>query len=154
MKAYRITGSKCAGDLSGTGAARYGGRWNKKGRPVLYTGESIEIALLESLVHVPHMIIPSWDLLTLEVPEHSMTILTLSDLPANWGHYPAPVILAEIGERWLTEDPTLILSVPSSIIPSARNYILNCAHPEYENVKIISHHPFQADRRLFKFNKS
>src|SRR5690625_4948358 len=100
MKAYRITGSKYAGDLSGTGAARYGGRWNKKGRPVLYTGASIEIALLESLVHVPHMIIPSWDLLTLEVPEHSMTILTLSDLPANGGHYPAPVILAEIGERW------------------------------------------------------
>lgn len=154
MKAYRITGSKYAGDLSGIGAARYGGRWNKKGRPVLYTGESIEIALLESLVHVPHMIIPSWDLLTLEVPEHSMTVLTLSDLPANWNHYPAPGILAEIGDRWLTEDQTLVLSVPSCIIPSARNYILNCSHPEYDNVKIISHRPYQADRRLFKFSKS
>src|SRR5690625_3829836 len=154
MKAYRITGSKYAGDISGIGAARYGGRWNKKGRPVLYTGESIEIALLESLVHVPHMIIPSWDLLTLEVPEHSMTVLTPSALPENWDHYPAAGILAAIGDRWLTEEQTLVLSDPTCIIPSARDDILNSTHPAYDKIRLIGHHPLQTDRRLFKFSKS
>ena len=49
MLVYRITGKKYADDLTGTGAAMFGGRWNKKGTPVLYTGESKDIALLDSM---------------------------------------------------------------------------------------------------------
>ena len=150
MKVYRITGRKYAGDISGTGGTRFGGRWNKKGRPVLYTGESIEIALLEALVHVPYMMIPSWDLLTIQIPENSVTKLTISDLPENWDHYPAPELLTEIAEKWIVENQTIALKVLSCIITSASNYILNCHHPDYRKVIVADRRPFDTDKRLLK----
>ena len=67
MLVYRITGKKYANDISGTGAAIFGGRWNKKGTPVLYTGGSKEIALLETIVHTPPMLVPDLDILTFDL---------------------------------------------------------------------------------------
>jgi RES domain-containing protein len=150
MKVYRITSKKYAGDLSGSGAATHGGRWNKKGTPVLYTGESKEIALLEVIVNTPPMLIPSFDILTLEIPDHSITIMQASQLPKNWYKYPAPAILAEIAEKWAVGNQSIALKVPSCIIHSAFNYILNCRHPDYKEVKILEQRDFYFDFRLIK----
>jgi len=150
MIIYRITARKHSSDISGTGAALYPGRWNKKGTPVLYTGESKEIALLETIVHSPPMLIPEMDILTIEIPDYSITTLEVSDLPLNWSKYPAPVLLAEIGARWAMEGKTIALKVPSCIIFSSHNYILNCNHKEYQKVKILDHSPFHYDPRLIK----
>ncbi|WP_046758602.1 RES family NAD+ phosphorylase [Kordia jejudonensis] len=148
MKVYRITSKKFAHDISGTGAAIYGGRWNKKGSAVLYTGESKEIALLETIVHIPPMLIPDLDILTFEIPDDSITTLNRSDLPSNWKDYPAPTILAQLGEYWFLNQETIALKVPSCIIQTSHNYILNCQHKEYNKVKLISHEDFHFDARL------
>lgn len=148
MVVYRITAKKHARDLTGVGAATFGGRWNKKGTPVLYTGESKEIALLETIVHTPPMIIPELDILTIEIPESLISQIKIEDLPKNWAAYPAPSILAEIGEDWVENGDTVALKVPSCIIHSANNYILNCGHREYANVKVIYHRDFHFDSRL------
>lgn len=150
MIVYRITGKKHAHDASGTGSAMYGGRWNKKGSAVLYTGESKDIALLETIVHTPPAIIPSLDILTIEIPDDSIHKIEIKDLPENWTNYPAPSILAEIAEKWIDSDISIALSVPSCVIHSSRNYILNCRHPEYHKVKVIDHKPFHFDSRLSK----
>ncbi len=150
MQVFRITGRKYAGDLSGFGAAAYGGRWNKKGSPVLYTGENKEIALLETIVHTPPMLIPKLDILILEIPDDSISEITIDQLPANWKLYPAPTILSEMGERWIKEGSTLALKVPSCIIHSAHNYILNCKHHDYAKVKWIERKDFEFDTRLKK----
>ena len=150
MIIYRITEKKHAGDLAGTGAAVYGGRWNKKGTPVLYTGENIEIALLETIVHVPPLLVPDLVLLTLEIPDHSVTEIELSKLPKNWKAYPAPSILSEIAEAWVNERKTIALKVPSCIIHSSHNFILNCNHPDYSQVKLIDQQDFAFDIRLRK----
>ncbi len=148
MKVYRITASKHATDIKGAGAALYPGRWNKKGTPVLYTGESKEIALLETIVHTPAMLIPELDILTIEIPDDSITALLPSELPANWASYPAPTILSEIGEFWIRNEKTIALKIPSCIIPTAFNYILNCNHKDYNKVRIIEHSKFPLDSRL------
>ncbi len=150
MLVYRITKSKNAADISGYGASIYPGRWNKKGTPVLYTGESKEIALLENIVHIPPMMPPDLDILTIEIPDNSITILTPDDLPPNWYQFPAPTILSDIGQKWVEEAETLALKVPSSIIHSAYNIILNCKHKDYRYVKIISQDKFFFDSRLRK----
>ena len=150
MLVYRITTHKFANDISGTGAAMYGGRWNKKGSPVLYTGESPEIALLETIVHSPPLLVPDYDILVIEIPEDSITKLSINQLPKNWKDYPAPTILSEIAEKWINEGKTMALQVPSCIIPSAYNYIINCRHVAYSQVKIISRARFHFDTRLKK----
>ncbi|MFO7978506.1 MAG: RES family NAD+ phosphorylase [Bacteroidales bacterium] len=150
MVVFRIAKSKKASDISGTGAALYPGRWNKKGTPVLYTGESKEIALLETIVHIPPMIIPESDILTLQIPDDSITEINAEDLPSNWYQFPAPCILAEIGQKWIDQGSTLALKVPSSIIHSANNIILNCQHADYTSVKILSQRRFYFDSRLRK----
>jgi RES domain-containing protein len=148
MLVYRITGRKHATDISGTGAAMYGGRWNKKGTPVLYTGESKEIALLETVVHIPPMLVPNLDMVTIEIPD-SIIELKPNELPKNWMDYPAPTILSEIGEQWVSESKSIALKVPSCIIHTANNYILNCQHPEYyKSVKIVERESFHFDPRL------
>ncbi len=148
MILYRITPKKYAAFINGTGAAKYPGRWNKKGTPVLYTGESKEIALLENIVHTPTMLIPDLDILKIEIPDDSITEIKISELPDNWLDYPAPVILAEIGEKWVIKNKTIALKVPSCIIHSAHNFILNCNHPDYKNIKVLSHKDFHFDSRL------
>jgi len=79
MIVYRITGKKNAHDLSGTGSAIYGGRWNKKGFPVLYTGENKEIALLETIVYIPPLLIADLVILVLEIRDDSIT-----EIPSGW----------------------------------------------------------------------
>ena len=150
MIVYRITGSKYAKDISGMGAAMHGGRWNKKGTPVLYTGESKEIALLETIVHAPPMLVSNLDILTIEIPD-SIIKLDTKSLPKNLVDDPAPTILSEIVERWIIEEQSIGLKVPSCIIHTAFNFILNCRHPEYgKKVKIIEHKNFHFDSRLIK----
>ncbi len=148
MLVYRITSKKYAKDVSGMGAALRGGRWNKKGTPVLYTGESKEIALLETLVNIPPMLAPSLVLLTLEIPNKSITTLNINDLPTNWMNYPYPTVLSEIAENWVNKMETIALKVPSSIIDSSHNFILNCGHPNYSQVNIIEFQDFYFDPRL------
>ena len=150
MIVFRITKSKRASDISGNGAALYPGRWNKKGTPVLYTGESKEIALLENIVHIPPMITPDLDILVIEIPDDSIFQLTIADLPSNWHQFPAPTILSEIGQKWIDKGKDLALKVPSSIIHSANNIILNCNHKDYKAVKILSQKKFYFDSRLRK----
>ncbi len=149
MLVYRITGKKYAFDINGTGAAITGGRWNKKGTAVLYTGESKEIALLENIVHTPPMICPDLEILSFEIPDDSITTVLAENLPPNWLDYPSPSILAEITESWIKTGESIALKVPSCIIHSSNNYILNCSHPNYrKDVKLVEQKNFHFDSRL------
>ncbi len=149
MHIYRLAKRKFSKDISGTGAAIHGGRWNKKGQAVLYTGESPEITLLELIVHTPPMLVPDLDLVTLDIPDKSFFEIQIEKLPKNWSKYPAPKILSEIGSEWFNDMQFLSLKVPSCIINTASNYILNCQHPEYlEKVKLVDIQKFKFDPRL------
>ncbi len=150
MIVYRITGRKYANDISGIGAATYGGRWNKKGAPVLYTGESKEIALLETIVHTPPMLIPKLSIITIAIPDNSISEIEIKNLPDNWYDYPAPTILSEISQKWIIEGKTIAFKVPSCIIHSSHIYLLNCNHKNYKNIKILDIRNFHFDTRLKK----
>ena len=150
MIVYRLAKKAYINDLNGVGAAMFGGRWNKKGCNVLYTSESKEIALLESIVHLPPKLTPKLYLATIEIPDNSITTLNSSNLPKNWYVYPAPDILKEISENWIKKSNTIALKVPSCIVHSAHNYILNCSHKDFYNVKLIAVKEFHFDTRLRK----
>ncbi|MBO9594778.1 MAG: RES family NAD+ phosphorylase [Niabella sp.] len=150
MKVYRI--SKCAyiDDLSGTGAARFPGRWHSRGTYVLYTAASPSLALLESVVHLTTVVKLDLCILGLEIPEWSVQELSPALLPEEWFHNPAPDQLKHIGDRFVQEGAFLALKVPSAVMQEEYNYLLNPAHPDFEHVKVIYSRHMPMDKRLLR----
>lgn len=153
MQVFRLARANHRYDLSGYGAYLYGGRWNSPGRAVLYTASQRALAVLELLVHLPAKDLPDdMYLLTLEVPDHvSQELLLPADLPADWQRLSAPQPTAAIGQRWLESGRSLVLRVPSVLLPQEHNLLLNPAHPEFSQVKLAAEpEPFHFDERLRK----
>ena len=150
---YRIGKTKRIEDLSGEGARLYGGRWNQKGTPVLYTSDSTALATLETLVHSPLHLMPSHrSIITLNLPDNlAMINLSTQDLPTKWWINPAPPVLANIGQQWVEQETAIALVVPSSVTPSAegRNYLLNPQHPDFTKIEIVEVSKYDYDDRLF-----
>jgi RES domain-containing protein len=149
---YRIGKTNRIRDLSGEGAKLYGGRWNPKGIPALYTSDSTALATLETLVHSPlHLMPKNRSIVTLELPA-DLEVLTVSleELPAKWWINPAPSQLAQIGQKWLDQLLGVALVVPSSVTPAGegRNYILNPQHPDFRHIEIIRVAKYDYDERL------
>jgi RES domain-containing protein len=71
-------------------------------------------------------------------------------LPKNWRDYPAPEALKDIGARWLEHAATAVLAVPSAVIPSERNYLLNPKHGDFTRIRIEDPIPFAFDSRMWK----
>jgi len=55
-----------------------------------------------------------------------------------------------IGERWLRESRTAVLSVPSVVIPHERNFVLNPIHAEFARLKINPSERFSFDPGMWK----
>lgn len=71
-------------------------------------------------------------------------------MPSDWRTYPAPPVLALIGEEWLRESRAPVLSVPSVVIPHERNFVLNPAHPDFSKLMINPFEPFSFEPRMWK----
>lgn len=150
MKLYRACSYKYLHDLSGAGARINGGRWNSAGKAALYTSESKSLALLEVLANTPLAILRTdFSIITLELTgSFSTDEYTLKELPAGWSAYPVPVAVTRMGDRWLTAGRSLLLKVPSVIVPSECNVIINPAHPDFNKIKIIATEKLVIDKRI------
>ncbi|MDQ3175260.1 MAG: RES family NAD+ phosphorylase, partial [Acidobacteriota bacterium] len=71
-----------------------------------------------------------------------------SSLPANWRHSPAPPELQQIGDGWLASGSSVVLAVPSVIIDTENNYLINPQHPDFSLLTIDPPQPFSFDSRL------
>lgn len=150
MVVFRISSCRFINDLSGTGAAMYGGRWNGLGTHMVYTAGSASLAMLESLVHFGGRIVGDYCQLALEIPDEEIEELKESILPLNWRENPAPDILKTFGNQFITEGKALVLKVPSVLVPDEANFLLNPEHPEFKKVRILVHSKIKFDERLLK----
>ncbi len=150
MILFLIAKTEFIRDLSGTGPRLYGGRWNPKGISVIYTSESRTLAALEFFVHLNRTVIPpGLSLASIEIPDQaSGKEITIEELPRIWRSYPAPLELANIGASWIRSKESLLLRVPSVIIPPEKNILINTAHPEMTGVRITRVEPYSPDPRL------
>ncbi|GAB3936643.1 RES family NAD+ phosphorylase [Larkinella terrae] len=150
---YRITKEKYLDSmLSGKGAALEGGRWNAIDVPLVYTGFSPELTLLEMLVHLEKSLLdllPPFQMVELLVPDTSaIHHFTESDLPLTWNSVPYTETVQRFLEPWLAPGGPLAFSVPSAVMPWSRNLLINPHHPEIDQVKVIRHERLQIDDRL------
>ncbi|MBF7996167.1 RES family NAD+ phosphorylase [Rahnella laticis] len=133
MKLFRIIQTQhLATAWTGAGAQIYGGRWNPPGRPVVYLTTSISLAILEILVHLQNsMLMRSYTLLSIEVPDTLLDTLEVDELTADWRSPSPPDSTQRQGEAWLAEGEHVGLRVPSVIVPTEYNVLLNPQHPDF-----------------------
>ena len=148
MKVYRISKIQYINDLSGYGAAHYPGRWNSKGTFVLYTAATAALALLESVVHMDKLLRTGYSLATIVLPETSISIVDIDDLPAGWDSFPPQENLKKFGDLFVKSSVYLALQIPSSIMPEDYNFLINPQHPQFNQVKIESVRELKIDSRL------
>lgn len=148
MMVYRIANEPYRQDISGTGAALYGARWNSVGVYLLYTSQHISLSILESLVHLPKNIFPpSQYLLHIEFPDHSeMGEISLKKLKAGWQEQVA--YTQWMGDQFIQHTKQLVLKVPSAVVPEEHNFLLNPLHADFKKVKIVRSELLQLDKRL------
>lgn len=149
---WRIVKARYADQaFSGEGARQYGGRWNSPGTRVVYCSGSISLCTLEMLVHLQQTsVLSSYVLFRVEVDEADVAHLDRTLLPASWREYPAPPELALLGEAWLSERQTPVLDVPSAVVESESNYLLNPAHPRFSALRVDGPFDYHLDSRLIR----
>ena len=152
ITAWRLVKPRhAAAAFDGDGARLHGGRWNSPGTRVAYASDSIPLAALEVLAHLQSTaVLQAYFLVSLSFPEQSVEVLETTSLPARWRRFPSPPENQAIGDLWVAEGRSLILQVPSAIIPAAANFLINPSHSEFR--KVVSGRPerFAFDSRLLK----
>ena len=152
MRVYRLSKGSFKHDLSGKGAELAGGRWNNKGTAVVYTAASRSLCALEILVHLPIGLLPfDYHLVTIEIPDSApLKEISVSDLPEDWQSIPHGNATQRIGDLFVQEREFLLLKVPSAVVKDEFNFLINPAHPDFQQVKVVETELFEFDSRLFK----
>jgi RES domain-containing protein len=136
--------------LDGRGGLFAAGRWHTPRRPITYASESLALASLEVLVHCDIDLVPT-DLVAIEIfipDDVSCTDLPVSKLPRNWRRHPAPASVQRLGNLWLDACEKCVLRVPSAVIPTESNLLLNPRHPDMAKIKVTRRFDFRFDSRL------
>ncbi|MGP8270882.1 MAG: RES family NAD+ phosphorylase [Terracidiphilus sp.] len=152
MRIWRICRARFADEaFSGQGARRFGGRWNSPGVPMVYSSSSLALAAMELFVHLEPNQQPD-DLVSIAalLPEGEPALrLEPDDLPPRWWTDDfAP--LRAIGDKWIGENKSLAIEVPSAALRMEWNVLVNPLHPAIAEIKIEKPQPFNFDARMFR----
>lgn len=145
MRLWRISNYA---DLSGRGGFVFSARWHTKGREIIYAAEHSAGALSEFLVHTNLEDIPaSFQLITIEIDD-GLKIETIlpRQLPSGWAENTA--ITRAIGNKWLIGNSSLLLRVPSVIVPDAYNMLINPNHADASKMRFVKSEHVPLDSRL------
>lgn len=151
LSVWRITTSAFARSAwSGEGARLYGGRWNPKGVPIVYTAANQSLAMLEILVQ-DQPLRAHYVMIEARIPGGlSIDRVRIDHLSSNWREVGAREKLQAIGAEWARKQSTAVLAVPSVIVPAESNYLLNPAHADFKRIKIGKPTTVETDLRLIR----
>jgi RES domain-containing protein len=152
MQIFRIaTLAHRADALSGEGARLYGGRWNPKGLPMVYTAATRSLAVLEMLVQ-DQPLRASYAFIPIEIPARLAVVrLTTSDLPKDWRKPEARMRLQAHGREWLARGDSAVLAVPSAVLPTEDNFLLNPQHADFSRLTARPPEKLDTDSCLLRY---
>lgn len=139
--------------FDGEGAFRFGGRWNSRGRRVVYASSTLSLAILEILVHLdPSARLPELVALSINVP-----LADIHDLDASKEQTAAPMQFPwqlretrEWGDHWQKNATSPALRAPSTIVPIESNFLINPTHPKFSQYTISEALPCPIDNRFLQ----
>lgn len=149
MRIYRIADRRHP-IWDGTGAMLVGGRFNSPGRPVIYGATTFAGAMLEVLVHARIGKVPrSHVFVVAEVPDNiAIERADTATLPSGWDG-PDLEIARAFGDRWIAENRSAVLLVPSVVAREEWNALVSPAHPLAQRFAVSESRPVVWDERLF-----
>jgi RES domain-containing protein len=141
-----------ASSFSGEGAFVCGGRWSPRGVRAVYAAQSLALAALEKFVHLQGAAgAMGFVSFRIDVPESvKVRHLDPAHLPRDWRGVPAPASTQAVGAAWARKGDSAILRVPSVLIPSEYDYLLNPLHADFKSLRISAPEPFHFDQRMWK----
>lgn len=147
MLVYRICLEKWSHALTASGFAA---RWNSKGRYIIYTAGSRSLACLENIVHRSgEGLNDKFKILTIDIPSKiKIAEIKESELDKDWSEYSNYSYCRKLGDAWIIKCDTLILKVPSAIIPEESNFLINPNHPDFKFISIKKVEDFKFDQRI------
>lgn len=143
-----------ADDLSGKGAESTGGRWNERGTPVVYTSTNRALAALETVVHLNAGGLPlNRYLVEIIIPDDvwgSAQACDHTTAPVGWDAEPASKTSSDYGITWSRSNASLLLRVPSVIVPEEQNVLINPRHPDLAKITARKVRKWLYDPRMLK----
>jgi RES domain-containing protein len=150
-RAYRIVKRRHVKQaFTGEGAKLAGGRWNSPGKRAVYLSSTLSLAAMETFVHLGDDAARiQYVYFEITIPD-SVAIVSLAIRSRGWRQEPPSLASQHAGDRWLLTNRAALLEVPSAIIPTENNLVLNPAHADARKLRIGTPRPFQFDPRLWK----
>ena len=149
---WRLTPPEFHTELDGEGARLFGGRWNSPGLRALYTSSHLSLSVLETYVSIPLLLrnsLPVYQAVRISIPDTASTVRVspaqFAELLTTSDHVAAS---RSVGDDWIARRDSLVLQVPSVLVPEEDNLILNPEHPAAGDVRIVSVRAFHFDPRL------
>jgi len=111
---------------------------------MVYTAAEAALTVLEVRVHLdlPFELLPD-DYVLLEIDSKEVSVEQGPALTAMDE-------CADFGDRWLKEQRSALLVVPSVTVPQSRNVLINPRHRDAGQVRVEHVHPWRFDARLFQ----
>lgn len=118
-------------------------RWNSQGVIMAYTSEHLALAALELLNYwnsYPNM--NGYLIFTADITESAVETLPGTVDPHD-DQQTRP-----FGDTWVEEQRSLVLKVPSVVLPMSFNYLINPRHPQMSSFTYTNDGDFTFDRRV------
>jgi RES domain-containing protein len=151
MEVYRISHKDYSKVISSSGSAN---RWNFDGEYVIYTGSSRSLSTLELVIHRNTIKkLPDYEVMIISIADEEDLFeqVPIKKLPSNWRSFESYFKLQVIGSDWYKKQASLVLKVPSAVIPKEYNYIINTKHPLFiDKVLLVRNEAYFFDDRLFE----
>ncbi|KAA3650452.1 MAG: RES domain-containing protein [Proteobacteria bacterium] len=140
-----------ADDVTGKGAEETGGRWNHPAPPKFYASSSIALACLETVVHLRANGLPlNRYLVKISVQEELLETCEVfdPDKTIGWVAEPAGKTSLDYGTQWCASKRSVLLRVPSVIVPEEPNFLINTRHSDVRKIRAEKIRRFHYDLRL------
>lgn len=134
-------------NLTGAGGLKAPGRWHYAGQPIVYLAASPAAALLEVCVHTSaNDVPPEFTLLKVMGPDVDTPAIEVKHLPPAWSMHLETT--RDLGTAWLRKSHSVLLRVPSALVPETANFLFNPLHPDAGKFRIAAVFSYPFDARL------
>lgn len=117
---------------------------------MVYTASSLSLATLELLVHTEDVstLDGRYTVIPIEFDVSLVRTINLATLPAGWNQPQTIGDTQILGDHWIRDMSSVLMEVPSVVIQTESNFLVNPGHPEFSKIAIRTGFVLKLDPRL------